>query len=107
MANENNDPARNPIAITFSAGQIVGTVVAILCALSESHQTRGKTEEFAEDVKGKTGQLSIDLKEKASSLLEITKEVREVNEEVPPSDFAAVKNEYVSEGESVFSPEVA
>ena len=56
MEEENNGFAKSSLALSFTAGGIVGAALAILYAPSEGRQTREKIKELAEEAKEKTNQ---------------------------------------------------
>jgi gas vesicle protein len=96
MEEENNGFARCSLALSFTAGGILGAALAILFAPSEGRRTRVKIKEFAEEVKEKTNQLSNNWREKTARFLEKRGEVQEATGEVTPSDIGAPGQEPLS-----------
>ncbi len=101
MEEENNGFARSSLALSFTAGGIVGAALAILYAPSEGRQTREKIKEFAEEAKEKTTQFSKTWKEKASCFLEKRKEVEEPGAEAFPYGFDDPKTESATDRENL------
>lgn len=101
MADGSNGFIRSPLALSFTAGGLVGAALAILYAPSEGRQTREKIKELAEEAKEKTTQFSKNWKEKASCFLEKRKGVEEPGAEAFPYGFDDPKNESAMDRENL------
>jgi gas vesicle protein len=69
MGSEHNGSRGSFLAVSFTAGGVIGAALALLYAPWEGRQARLKLKEVANGVKEKTNAYAVNLKDKASNLM--------------------------------------
>ncbi len=70
MKNKNGSRKNSALALSFTAGSLIGAAAGLLLAPWEGRQARGKLKEFGEEVKETSIRLSNNWKEKAVGFME-------------------------------------
>ncbi|HMK64192.1 MAG TPA: YtxH domain-containing protein [Thermodesulfobacteriota bacterium] len=69
MENESNGSKGSSLAVSFTAGGVIGAALALLYAPWEGRQARSKLKEIAGEVKEKANVYAVNLKGRASNLM--------------------------------------
>jgi gas vesicle protein len=69
MGNEHNGSRGSSLAVSFTAGGVIGAALALLFAPWEGRQARSKLKEIANEVKEKTNAYAVNLKDRGSNLI--------------------------------------